>query len=61
MNFLVDAQLPPGLARWISSQGHRATHVFDIHLHAAADPVIWEHARNEKAVIVSKDEDIDGC
>ena len=57
MNFLVDAQLPPGLARWISSQGHRATHVFDIDLHAAADPVIWAHARKENAVIVSKDED----
>ena len=57
MNFLVDAQLPPGLARWISSHGHDATHVFDIGLRAADDPVIWEHARAENAVIISKDED----
>ena len=57
MKFLVDAQLPPGLARWISSHGHDAAHVFDIGLRAADDPVIWEHARTENAVIISKDED----
>jgi predicted nuclease of predicted toxin-antitoxin system len=57
LNFLVDAQLPPGLARWISSHGHQGTHVFEIGLQAAADPVIWEHARKENAVIISKDED----
>lgn len=43
MNFIVDAQLPPGLALWISSHGHKATHVFDIGL--------------QTAVIISKDED----
>lgn len=57
MNFLVDAQLPPALARWIVSQGHQANHVFEVGLQAADDGPIWEHARNEKAVIVSKDED----
>lgn len=57
MNFLVDAQLPPALARWIVSQGHQATHVFDLGFHTADDPLIWERARNEQAVIISKDED----
>ena len=57
MNFLVDAQLPPALAQWISSQGHQSTHVFDIGLQTADDPVIWERARNDRAVIISKDED----
>ena len=57
MNFLVDAQLPPALARWIASQGHHATHIFDIGLQAVDDPVIWERARGEKTVIISKDED----
>ncbi|MSU59909.1 MAG: hypothetical protein EXS35_17370 [Pedosphaera sp.] len=57
MNFLVDAQLPPALARWIASQGHQATHVFDFGLQTADDPVIWERARNDRAVIISKDED----
>ena len=57
MNFLVDAQLPPALARWIVSQGHQVTHVFDWGFHTADDPVIWERARTEQAVISSKDED----
>ena len=57
MNFLVDAQLPPALARWIASQGHQTTHVFDIGLETADDPVIWERAGRESTIIVSKDED----
>lgn len=57
MTFLVDVQLPPGLARWISTQSHQAVHVFDVGLHMADDSAIWEHARQEDAVLVSKDED----
>ena len=57
MNFLIDAQLPPALARWIASQGHPATHVFGVGLPSADDPVIRERARNDRAVISSKDED----
>ena len=57
MNFLVDAQLPPALARWIADQGHQASHVFDIGLQSADDPMIWERARKESTVIISKDED----
>ncbi len=57
MNFLVDAQLPPTLAQWISSQDHQAIHVFDLGLQRADDPVIWERARNDRSVIISKDED----
>ena len=57
MNFLVDAQLPPALARLIIGQGHQATHVFELGLHRADDPVIWERALNDQAVIISKDQD----
>jgi predicted nuclease of predicted toxin-antitoxin system len=57
LNFLIDSQLPPALARWIVSQGHQATHVVDLGLEAADDTIIWEHARKMQAVIVSKDED----
>lgn len=57
MNFLVDSQLPPALARWIAAQGHQATHVFELGLAAADDAVIWEQARKTQAVIVTKDED----
>jgi predicted nuclease of predicted toxin-antitoxin system len=45
------------MARWLSGHGHHGTHVFDVGLKAASDPVIWEHARKSNAVIISKDED----
>jgi predicted nuclease of predicted toxin-antitoxin system len=57
VKFLIDAQLPPALARWIERQGHRATHIFEIGLERGKDGPIWEHARNDNAVIITKDED----
>jgi predicted nuclease of predicted toxin-antitoxin system len=61
LTFLVDAQLPPALARWIADRGHQARHVFDVDLQAASDAAVWEYARRENAVLVSKDEDfVDG-
>jgi len=57
LNFLVDAQLPPALAQWISARGHPATHVFDIALVKAPDADVWEHARRQNAIVISKDED----
>jgi predicted nuclease of predicted toxin-antitoxin system len=56
LNFIVDAQLPPALARWIESRGHAAIHVFDVGLNSSADLSIWERAVRERLVIVSKDE-----
>jgi predicted nuclease of predicted toxin-antitoxin system len=57
MRFLIDAQLPPALARWLVSQGHEATHVVDCGLESADDTAIRDHARASGAVIVTKDED----
>jgi predicted nuclease of predicted toxin-antitoxin system len=57
LNFLVDAQLPPAMARWISNRGHEASHVFDVGLQSARDNDVWERARTSNAVVVSKDED----
>lgn len=57
MRFLVDAQLPPALARWLETEGHTAAHVGDLGMQAASDGSIWDHARATSAVIVSKDED----
>jgi predicted nuclease of predicted toxin-antitoxin system len=57
MRFLVDAQLPPALARWIAEQGHDATHVADLGLADASDSRIWDEAASSGAVIVTKDED----
>jgi predicted nuclease of predicted toxin-antitoxin system len=55
--FLVDAQLPPALARWLASQGHTAEHVNDVGLDGADDRRIWDHALHVTGMIVTKDED----
>ena len=57
MRFLVDAQLPPALARWLTDQGHVAEHVADHRLEAASDATIWDFAIGVSAVILTKDED----
>jgi predicted nuclease of predicted toxin-antitoxin system len=57
VNFLVVAQLRPGLARWLADQGHSAQHVNDVGLAGAEDSVIWDHALGVDAVIVTKDQD----
>ncbi len=57
MRFLVDAQLPPALARWLTAQGHEAAHVGDLGMQAASDAAIWDHALASSSAIVTKDED----
>jgi predicted nuclease of predicted toxin-antitoxin system len=57
VRFLVDAQLPPALARWIAHQGYLADHVADLGLEAASDRIIWAQAESAGSVIVTKDED----
>jgi len=57
MRFLVDAQPPPALARWLVERGCEAEHVFDLGLAGADDRTIWEHAVLQGFVIVTKDED----
>ena len=42
MNFLVDAQLPPGLAHWLAEQGHSAQHVLELGFAEAEDITIWK-------------------
>jgi predicted nuclease of predicted toxin-antitoxin system len=46
MRFIVDAQLPPALARWLAAKGHEAEHVADQQMEGAS-----------AAVIITKDED----
>ncbi|MEP7173512.1 MAG: DUF5615 family PIN-like protein [Aestuariivirga sp.] len=57
MRFLVDAQLPPALARRLTGLGHMAEHVYDIGMQAASDHSIWKKATETGAVIITKDED----
>ena len=57
MIFLVDAQLPPALAHWLTQQGHTARHVDEFGLREAKDTLIWDHALSTGTIIVTKDED----
>lgn len=57
MRFLIDAQLPPGLARHLNALGHEAVHVAHIALATASDSKIWEQAIASDAVLITKDED----
>jgi predicted nuclease of predicted toxin-antitoxin system len=56
MNFLVDAQLPPGLCRWLEARGHRAAHVTE-RRDALTDEAIAKWAEDEALILISKDED----
>ena len=57
MRFLIDAQLPPALARWLEERGHEAEHVADLGMLRASDQEIWRHAGATSAAVVTKDED----
>lgn len=57
MRLLIDAQLPPRLARRLSELGHDATHVADIGLADAPDSAVWDAAIKRGAILVTKDQD----
>ena len=57
MRFLVDAQLPPGLAIYLSRRGFPSEHVSHIGLRGAHDLSIWKHAVENGFVLMTKDED----
>ena len=57
MRFLIDAQLPPALARMLKAAGHECEHVIAVGLREADDAPIWAYAISCGATIVTKDED----
>jgi predicted nuclease of predicted toxin-antitoxin system len=57
VRFLVDANLPPALARWLVSEGHDAEHVSDLGMEQRSDRDIWAYACERDACVVTKDED----
>ena len=57
MKFVVDAQLPPALARLLRETGCDAFAVREIGLREATDAEIWRYAVQQQAVIITKDED----
>ncbi len=58
MQFLVDTQLPPALARWLSRRGHPSIHTTDQpDGHLLADRDIVTLALREQRLVVTKDHD----
>lgn len=54
----VDAQVSPGIARWLRTQfGINAVAVRDLGLRNAEDPVIFAAAREAGVVVITKDSD----
>ncbi len=57
MKFIVDAQLPPGLCRWLGERGHAAVHVTDVMAGETPDRKVAEYAAANDLILISKDED----
>ena len=53
MRFLVDAQLPPALARFLHEHGHEAMAARDAGLREAEDPQIWSFAEAGAWIVVT--------
>ena len=58
MKFLIDAQLPQRLARWLRSKGHDAVHTLDLPAgNRTTDAAINELSLSEQRIVVTKDGD----
>jgi predicted nuclease of predicted toxin-antitoxin system len=57
MKFLIDANLPPGLATWLHQHTYEAIHVSDQPGLNLDDRAIFEFARQHGFTILTKDED----
>lgn len=57
MRFIVDAQLPPILAKILRDKGHEAFAVRELGLRDADDGLIWARAEADGASVITKDED----
>jgi len=58
VRFLVDAQLPPALARWLAERGVSATPIRDVGLRESDDGSIVNFALSGNWTLVTKDEDL---
>lgn len=57
MRFLVDAQLPPTLARWLGERSHAASAVRELGLRDSDDGSIRNYAAAGGWVLITKDDD----
>lgn len=58
MKLLFDENLSHKLPRRLADIFPHSTHVRDIGLKASDDPLVWDHAKDNDFMIVSKDADI---
>jgi predicted nuclease of predicted toxin-antitoxin system len=61
MRFLVDAQLPPALARWFGDHGFAATPVRELGLRDSDDGSIWSFAAEGNWTVVTKRTSLPGA
>ncbi|MCB0556810.1 MAG: DUF5615 family PIN-like protein [Phaeodactylibacter sp.] len=58
MRFIIDAQLPKSLSRFLNEKGHDAIHTLDLpERNATDDSIINEISIKERRVVISKDSD----
>lgn len=58
MKFLVDAQLPRRMARWLAEAGHDAIHTLDLPAgNRTTDAAVIACAMEEQRIVVTKDDD----
>jgi predicted nuclease of predicted toxin-antitoxin system len=58
VKFLVDAQLPRRLTRWLAADGHSAIHTLDLPLgNRTSDNEVVAYADRESRIVVTKDDD----
>ena len=53
MKFIIDAQLPLALARFLASKGETAIHVLDVGMMESSDSEIWDFALQEEMIITT--------
>ena len=58
MKLLFDENLSPKLPRLLSDLFPDSLHVRDIGMKAADDPIVWDYAKDNDLIIVSKDADM---
>jgi predicted nuclease of predicted toxin-antitoxin system len=57
LSFVVDANLPERLARWLRAQGFSAVHVHELGVIGTEDESILAYAARIGAIIISRDKD----
>jgi predicted nuclease of predicted toxin-antitoxin system len=60
MKFLVDAQLPSALCKWIEGRGHQAVYAPDVLPGDTPDSAIAAYAAANQLIVITKDEDFYG-